>query len=186
MSRKIPVWDSHKKRIEYRPPETINDFERYVIVDLSELPENCDINAVTYSGGKLRPISAAELKEKTDERLVKYKTQLYSQVDTEAKQRIASGSFSKHNFSISQNAQLKWTGLFNARDSLSYPVVVYNKDDSKTHKVKDAAAVADLYNELVSTVQSLLSKATAVKEDLKAAKDLNTAKEIVANYLSSE
>lgn len=101
------------------------------------------------------------------------KMALVKQVDAIVDKRIQDGSFTHagKEFSITSTAQIKWIGLFNAKDSLAYPMVVYTKDDTASHDIADAAEVTTMYGLAVGAVRAILDAGTAAKVAIQVSAD---------------
>lgn len=102
------------------------------------------------------------------ENLSAEKATVYSYIDGLTSSIIASGfNYSGKTFSLSQNAQLKWSALFLSKDLQSYPVIVQNIDDSDGYLIDSAEVVTEMYMIGSSVVRNALDYANTKKSLVK-------------------
>lgn len=79
--------------------------------------------------------------------------------------------FEGKTFSLSQQAQTTYTGLYAVRAEpvLVYPVQVNTRDDEATHELADADAVRAFYLTAVGTYRGRLDAGTVLKDQIRAA-----------------
>ena len=107
-------------------------------------------------------------------------------VDKEIKKRIHRGfNHSNRQFSLSVNAQLKWSGLVVSKDMLPYPLRVPTISDEEFHDIQDANEVISMWQTAIRTVKTHIGTGTDTKENIKNAPDLNTATTLLVNYLNN-
>jgi hypothetical protein len=101
------------------------------------------------------------------------KKKRYKDIDNKTRELIAAGfeypSSSGQFFSLSSEAQIKWIGMFVAKDILSYPVVVRTADEQTDVSLTDAADMTAFYTEMVTTVRSHIDSGRALKGTLRDA-----------------
>lgn len=124
-----------------------------------------------------------------DDDLTKAQVALVARVDESASDRIVNGQGFEHppgsgkRFSLTLEAQTKWNGLYNARNSIAYPYVVPTKDDRQYHSIADAAEVETMYKAAVSTMTAELDAANAAKQGLLVAASTSKARAAADAYL---
>ena len=117
----------------------------------------------------VREMTQAEKDVVNADDLLDLKRSLVLSIDGEVERRIGEGfEYASKTFSLSGNAQIKWSGLYSARTSLDYPLVVCNIDDTDTYSIADAAEVATIYELIVDRVRTLLDQATTAKTNIMA------------------
>jgi len=103
-------------------------------------------------------------------------------------EKIGTGfAFAGQQFSLSQNAQLKWSGLFASKDFLTYPINVSNIDDTDGYDILDASAVTAMYLAGVTVVRQALDNGNSVKVQIRNCDSLQNLDDIIdANFNSSD
>jgi hypothetical protein len=92
-------------------------------------------------------------------------------IDARTQALIASGfTFAGHVFSLSTEAQLNWTALYAARDSLTYPLSV-TTDDDEEFSAPDAASLAGLCLTALASVKGRVDSGRGLKLAVLAAAD---------------
>lgn len=186
---KIRVWDKDNNLLVMMDEEkaTANSARFYVSPDttaieaLAEAGTPVDLSDYKLSGsGSIVSKTATEKQAAIDAQLAPLKASLVKRIDEMVAGKIAEGSFehpasSGNLFSITTTAQVKWIGLYSARDLMVYPMKVYTKDDSTEYSIADAAEVAIIYGLAVGTVRALLDAATDAKTATLAAADADGA-----------
>ncbi len=93
------------------------------------------------------------------------KAMVVRQVDQRTENLVHAGFTVKgKTFSSSQNAQLKWMGMYAGRELLSYPVTVPTIHDDGLVSLVDASDVASFYTAMLSHVQGTLASGVLLKQ----------------------
>jgi hypothetical protein len=101
------------------------------------------------------------------------------EIDARTQALIASGfTFAGHVFSLSTEAQLNWTALYAARDSLTYPLSV-TTDDDEEFSAPDAATLAGLCLTALATVKGQVDSGRGLKLAVLAAADASALNAIL-------
>jgi len=116
------------------------------------------------------------------------KNGIMTEIDREVEQRIrqgfewpaASGKF----FSLSTNAQIKWTNLLLSKDSLTYPIEVPTMDDKVLYSIADSVEAQNMYGAAVNKIDTLLREATAAKANVNNATTITDAEAARDVYLT--
>ena len=119
--------------------------------------------------------------------LATVKARTIAAVDAKAEDNITNGPGFLHAslyFSLSIPAQVKWTGLYNSRDTITYPFSVPTKDDLSYYQIADAAEVATMYAAAFEVVSSELDEANVVKQAVIAASTAWDATQAADSYLN--
>jgi hypothetical protein len=105
--------------------------------------------------------------------LSRLKVDFYNAADARTRDLIAQGfeypAASGQMFSLSPEAQIKWTAMYVARALLTYPVLVVTADEQTTVSLADAAAIEALYTQMVEAVRGHIDGGRALKNTLRDA-----------------
>ncbi len=121
--------------------------------------------------------------------LATLKERYINQVDALSEARIIDGpgfewpADSGNFFSLSMNAQIKWMGLFAAREVMEYPLTVPTKDDGGVYSITGADDVVGIYGTVVGTVRAILDASTEAKAAIRAATTSEEATEAYNAYV---
>ena len=110
----------------------------------------------------------------------------YNAVDQKTGLQFEQGfEFAGMTFSLSQNAQIKWSGLYNSRHMQAYPLIASNIDDSDGYIINSAAEVEAIYQTAVNKVRELLDNGRIIKEEIRAYTSKQQLKNYADTHLSS-
>ena len=122
-----------------------------------------------------------------------YKAQSKSKIDVVCRQRILGDTFeypaaSGKLFSISEYAQINWTGMAamiasGALDLSSAPVTVKTKDDADEHVFDTNAAGLEACAALMAVVEGHRADCRAAKDDIDAATTKSEIDTVLSSYL---
>ena len=123
----------------------------------------------TLSGGEITTFDAIPATHSLAEaKFVKNK-----EIDMRTKELIDDGFVSgAKTYSASILSKLKWTELYNRRDSMSYPFYVQTKDDSESIDMVNAAGIVTIYNDMSDTLIGHVKSGAALKKDVIDATDI--------------
>jgi len=94
-------------------------------------------------------------------------------VDLAVQTRIFQGFvFGGKTFSLSLAAQMKTSGMYQLRDSITYPVRVNTLDDRSTYDIHDSGSMSEFYLESLRAIQVCLDLGVQLKDRVRAAKTL--------------
>ena len=97
------------------------------------------------------------------------KQKRYDEIDLKTEALIAQGfTYDSRTFSLSQEAQINWTNLYQARSLFTYPVSATTKDQD-AYSIPDIATVEAFYQTGLGTVQAHLDSGRDLKVQVKAA-----------------
>ena len=169
----------------------LNNYETNI--DLSELADHYDPFLLKFDSVTRKVTQVTEGSKFVAEeavRLNRYKRRKLAVVDKHTTALIVNEGFehpadSGNMFSLSLSAQVKWTGLYAARDTMAYPLTVPLQDDSGVYNVADANEVAAMYAKAVSTINTKLAAGVVVKSQIKAAATVPEVTSLVTAYKTS-
>lgn len=151
------------------------------------IPEDGDVK-IDFDGD-LTPSDLSDLqsivKNHQSMWLAQEKKNIFSEIDKEIQRRVEKGfSYSGKQFSLSTNAQIKWSGLLASKDLMSYPLTVPTIDNTAYYSVQDASEVETIWRAATSTVKDHVSAGTVAKQNVLAANTVDAANLAKQNYLS--
>lgn len=101
--------------------------------------------------------------------LAHLKQKRYDEIDLKTETLIAQGfTYDGHVFSLSSEAQINWTNLYQARALFTYPMDATTKDQD-AYSIADVATVEAFYQTGLGTVQYHLDGGRVLKVAVKAA-----------------
>jgi hypothetical protein len=116
--------------------------------------------------------------------LARLKSDFYLAADRKTRELIAQGfeypAASGQMFSLSPEAQMKWTAMNAARLALSYPLLVVTADEQTTVELADHGAAQDMFEAMVETVRGHIDSGRALKNAMRDDADLIDEHLIVA------
>lgn len=130
----------------------------------------------TYDGVSVREMTDAEkLAWDNGTGLPLYKAAKIRSIDNKTEALIAQGFlWGNEVFSLSTNAQLKWTGLRLALQTgdlgpQDFPMTVANKSDSLQYLIADKFEAENMYKTAVGTVKAHIGSGEALKQQIRDA-----------------
>lgn len=113
--------------------------------------------------------------------LAQSKVKKKADIDMRTRALIASGfTFDGSTFSLSENAQINWSGLNSAKDAIVYPVSVTTIDDGE-YSLVDAPTVSAFFLTGVGVIKSHYDGGRALKIQVEAATTIDEVNNIVDN-----
>jgi hypothetical protein len=110
--------------------------------------------------------------------ITRLRQDFYERVDARTRELIGGGFeypvTSGQFFSLSAEAQRKWTAMYTARNLVSYPVFVVTADEQTTVELSEATDVQDFFTQMVNTVREHIDTGRVLKNTLR---DLSTVTE---------
>jgi len=131
-----------------------------------------DVLATVNVGADLNVVRSAVLAHSPDP-MKPVRLQVIEAADWLAKDAIHDGfTYRGKTFSLSERAQITRTAMRQAKDALSYPVVVNTIDDDDTLELVNAAELESFCDAAVLAVRAALDQARRHKDDMRAATDV--------------
>ena len=91
-------------------------------------------------------------------------------IDTKTREIIAQGfGYNGKTFSLSDNAQRTFLGMYVTRATATYPISIPTLDDTGVESLADSLAVEAFYSAMESTLRSALESGVALKQQVMAA-----------------
>lgn len=181
----IHAWDLQEERLVFGREAEFSDEARFR-TDVSVVGWTPDSVKGDFSlNGDNVVFDQAKQDARLGEMFTRLRGEALAKVDARTTAKIASETFTHAGleFSVSLSAQVKWNGLYNARASITYPQLVFNKDDTQTHSIADSAEVETMYGLAVTKVKALVDEGTTVKQNVLAAADIDAVNVLVNQYI---